>query len=227
MRKAASCHSIRALKKFFQRCTRKRFPPLKYLRDLKEEEFKSLHYTHRGAVVKPSDEGFQENFLIYATESYHGRQQYHFRKKARLGEWIIRNRELHYREEMEANDILEGQVDPNKPQQKYAEVTAKLFQRQRDLADFLLEPSTEEEYNNYMGHYLKQDDDEALLKFERVSLKDVGSEESTDKQELEVIELRAKKMQSAYDVEPTQFLEIEADGNCLYRFLLLHFGQQL
>uniref|UniRef100_A0A915CRQ5 Uncharacterized protein n=1 Tax=Ditylenchus dipsaci TaxID=166011 RepID=A0A915CRQ5_9BILA len=68
MRKAASCHSIGALKKFFQRCTRKRFPPLKYLRDLKEEEFKSLHYTHRGAVVKPSDEGFQENFLIYATK---------------------------------------------------------------------------------------------------------------------------------------------------------------
>uniref|UniRef100_A0A915ELG5 Uncharacterized protein n=1 Tax=Ditylenchus dipsaci TaxID=166011 RepID=A0A915ELG5_9BILA len=159
MRKAASCHSIGALKKFFQRCTRKRFPPLKYLRDLKEEEFKSLHYTHRGAVMKPSDEGFQENFLIYATESYHGRQQYHFRKKARLGEWIIRNRELHYREEMEANDILEGQVDPNKPQQKYAE-----------------------------------DDDEALLKFERVSLKDVVSEESTDKQELEVIELPAKKI---------------------------------
>uniref|UniRef100_A0A915DEC6 Uncharacterized protein n=1 Tax=Ditylenchus dipsaci TaxID=166011 RepID=A0A915DEC6_9BILA len=49
MRKAAACHSIRALKNFFQRCLRKRFPPLKFMQDLKEEEFKSLHfYASRG-----------------------------------------------------------------------------------------------------------------------------------------------------------------------------------
>uniref|UniRef100_A0A915E1C1 AAA+ ATPase domain-containing protein n=1 Tax=Ditylenchus dipsaci TaxID=166011 RepID=A0A915E1C1_9BILA len=94
-------------------------------------------------------------------ESYHSRQQYHFRKKARLGVWIIRNRELHYREEIEANDILEGQIDPDKLQQKYAEVIAKLLQRQRDLVDFLLELSTEEEYKKYMSHYMKQLDSNA------------------------------------------------------------------
>uniref|UniRef100_A0A915D1W3 Uncharacterized protein n=1 Tax=Ditylenchus dipsaci TaxID=166011 RepID=A0A915D1W3_9BILA len=116
-----------------------------------------------------------------SAESYHGRQQYHFRKKARLGEWIIRNRELHYREKMEANTFWKGK--------------SIRINRSRSM------PNTEEEYNNTI-----------ILKFERVSLKDVVSEESTDKQELEVIELPAKKMQSAYDVEPTQFLEIEADG---------------
>uniref|UniRef100_A0A915ER94 Uncharacterized protein n=1 Tax=Ditylenchus dipsaci TaxID=166011 RepID=A0A915ER94_9BILA len=76
--------------------------------------------------------------LSVIPESYHSRQQYHFHKKAGLGEWIVRNRSklfiLFYfwpvRELLDGSCTtvrngskrhLEGRIDPNKPQQKYAE----------------------------------------------------------------------------------------------------------
>lgn len=77
IRQGALCDNKRALKKYFQRCARKRFPPLKYLRDLKNSEFDGLQYTHRGAISKEGSQYFQEQYMIYKSMHCYYLSTYH------------------------------------------------------------------------------------------------------------------------------------------------------
>lgn len=65
-REAALLENTEALKQFLRRCTRKRFPDVKTLKEIKTN--KKLHYTHRGAIAKAGTEYFEERFRLHSNK---------------------------------------------------------------------------------------------------------------------------------------------------------------
>uniref|UniRef100_A0A915D776 Uncharacterized protein n=2 Tax=Ditylenchus dipsaci TaxID=166011 RepID=A0A915D776_9BILA len=89
-------------------------------------------------------------------ESYHGRQRYHFRKRSRVGEWVIRNRELHYREEVVCEGIEMGRIKPNEPKKRYSDLTKKILHLQDNATDFLNAAYNDKTYQEFFWGYLNE-----------------------------------------------------------------------
>uniref|UniRef100_A0A915EMX3 Uncharacterized protein n=1 Tax=Ditylenchus dipsaci TaxID=166011 RepID=A0A915EMX3_9BILA len=88
-------------------------------------------------------------------ESYHGRQRYHFRKRSRVGEWVIRNRELHYREEVVCEGI-EMEESNQTSLKALLTLTKKILHLQDNATDFLNAAYNDKTYQEFFWGYLNE-----------------------------------------------------------------------